>query len=62
MFTIMGKQPNMKFGTKVRETRIQRGMTQQELAKRMSVSVSYISNAENGRLHFVDFPSEKFIH
>jgi len=62
MFTIMGEQPNMKFGTKVRATRIQRGMTQQELAKRMSVSVSYISKVENERLHFGDYPSEKFIH
>jgi transcriptional regulator with XRE-family HTH domain len=52
----------MKFGTKVRATRIQRGMTQQELAKRMSVSVSYISKVENERLHFGDYPSEKFIH
>ncbi len=58
----MGEQPNMKFGTKVRATRIQLGMTQQELAKRMSVSVSYISKVENERLHFGDYPSEKFIH
>ena len=28
----------------------------------MSVSVSYISKAENGKLHFGDYPSEKFIH
>jgi HTH-type transcriptional regulator, competence development regulator len=52
----------MKFGTKVRTTRLTRGMTQQELAKRMSVSVSYISKVENERLHFGDYPSEKFIH
>jgi len=52
----------MKFGTKVRATRIERGMTQQELARRMSVSVSYISKVENERLHFGDYPSEKFIH
>jgi transcriptional regulator with XRE-family HTH domain len=52
----------MKFGTMVRATRIQRGMTQQELARRMSVSVSYISKVENERLHFGDYPSEKFIH
>lgn len=51
----------MKFGTKVRATRMQRGMTQQELAKRMSVSVSYIGKVENERLHFGDYPSEKFI-
>lgn len=57
----MGAQPNMNFGTKVRATRIQCGMTQQELAKRISVSVSYISKVENERLHFGDYPSEKFI-
>lgn len=28
----------------------------------MSVSVSYISKVENGKLHFGDFPSEKFMH
>lgn len=61
MFTITGEQPIMKFGNKVRATRLQRGMTQQELAKRMSVSVSYISKVENERLHFGDYPSEKFI-
>lgn len=52
----------MKFGSKVRVTRLMRGMTQQELAKRMHVSVSYISKVENERLHFGDYPSEKFIH
>jgi transcriptional regulator with XRE-family HTH domain len=52
----------MRFGTKVRATRLLRGMTQLELAKRMSVSVSYISKVENERLHFGDYPSEKFIH
>ncbi len=52
----------MKFGTKVRTMRLTRGMTQQELANRMSVSVSYISKVENERLHFGDYPSEQFIH
>ena len=28
----------------------------------MSVSVSYIRKVENGKLHFGDYPSEKFIH
>ncbi len=37
-------------------------MTQQQLADRTGVSVSYISKVENGRLHFGDYPSEKFIH
>ena len=52
----------MHFGQKVRELRISRGLTQQVIADRMSVSVSYISKVENGKLHFGDYPSEKFIH
>ncbi len=52
----------MQFGTRVRIIRNQRGMTQLELANRMSVSVSYISKVENERLQFGDYPSEKFIH
>lgn len=52
----------MQFGERVRELRILRGLTQQIVADRMSVSVSYISKVENGKLHFGDYPSEKFIH
>ena len=54
--------PEMQFGSKVRELREQRGFTQRELADRVGVSVSYISKVENERLHFGDYPSEKFIH
>lgn len=52
----------MQFGERVRELRVLRGLTQQIIAERMSVSVSYISKVENGKLHFGDYPSEKFIH
>lgn len=52
----------MQFGERVRELRVLRGLTQQSIADRMSVSVSYISKVENGKLHFGDYPSEKFIH
>jgi transcriptional regulator with XRE-family HTH domain len=52
----------MQFGERVRSLRLQRELTQQFLADRMSVSVSYISKVENGKLHFGDYPSEKFIH
>jgi transcriptional regulator with XRE-family HTH domain len=52
----------MQFGERVRELRVLRGLTQQVIADRMSVSVSYISKVENGKLHFGDYPSEKFIH
>ena len=52
----------MRFGLRVRELRTQQELTQQELANRLGVSVSYISKVENERLHFGDYPSEKFIH
>ncbi|MEL6897411.1 MAG: helix-turn-helix transcriptional regulator [Planctomycetota bacterium] len=52
----------MQFGERVRELRKLRGLTQQTVADRMQVSVSYISKVENGKLHFGDYPSEKFIH
>lgn len=52
----------MQFGERVRELRVLRGLTQQVIADRMSVSISYISKVENGKLHFGDYPSEKFIH
>jgi HTH-type transcriptional regulator, competence development regulator len=52
----------MQFGERVRELRVSLGLTQQVIADRMSVSVSYISKVENAKLHFGDYPSEKFIH
>lgn len=52
----------MKFGVRVRTLRESRLLTQFMLAERMGVSVSYISKVENERLHFGDYPSEKFIH
>ncbi|MCU0711564.1 MAG: helix-turn-helix domain-containing protein [Pirellula sp.] len=52
----------MQFGERVRELRHQLGVKQADLASRMNVSVSYISKVENGKLHFGDYPSEKFIH
>lgn len=52
----------MLFGEKVRLLRVQREMTQRQLATSLDVSVSYISKVENGKLHFGDYPSEKFIH
>ncbi len=51
----------MRFGDRIRVLRVQLGMTQQLLAEKMAVSVSYISKVENGKLHFGDYPSEKFI-
>lgn len=52
----------MRFGDRVRQLRTDREIRQADLADRMNVSVSYISKVENGKLHFGDYPSEKFIH
>jgi transcriptional regulator with XRE-family HTH domain len=52
----------MQFGQRVRDLRLKSGLTQQELARRLSVSATYISKVENENLHFGDYPSEKFIH
>ena len=52
----------MQFGERVRTLRESRQFTQRELAERLGVSISYISKVENERLHFGDYPSEKFIH
>ena len=52
----------MQFGERIRELRESHGWTQKELSDRLGVSVSYISKVENERLHFGDYPSEKFVH
>ena len=51
----------MRFGNRVRELRQFRGLTQQKLAERLSVSLSYISKVENERLNVGDYPSENFV-
>jgi transcriptional regulator with XRE-family HTH domain len=51
----------MRFGDRVRELRRLRGLTQQKLAERLSVSLSYISKVENARLNVGDYPSESFV-
>jgi transcriptional regulator with XRE-family HTH domain len=52
----------MRFGDRVRELRRLRGLTQQKLAERLSVSLSYVSKVENERLNAGDYPSESFVH
>lgn len=52
----------MQFGVRVKELRLNKRMTQRELADRLGVSFTYVSKVENGKLHFGDYPSEKFIH
>ncbi len=52
----------MQFGEHVHFLRTRKNLTQRQLATQLNVSVSYISKVENEKLHFGDFPSEKFIH
>lgn len=52
----------MQFGKRVRQLRVQKGLTQRGLAESIGVSDTYISKVENENLHFGDYPSEKFIH
>ena len=52
----------MRFGQRVKQLRLERGLTQASLASSLAVSMSYISKVENEKLHFGDYPSEKFIH
>jgi transcriptional regulator with XRE-family HTH domain len=52
----------MQFGARVRQLRKAKGFTQRELASRLDVSFTYVSKVENEKLHFGDYPSEKFIH
>ncbi|MEZ6142560.1 MAG: helix-turn-helix transcriptional regulator [Zavarzinella sp.] len=51
----------MQFGERVRELRKEKGLTQQKLAVRLDVSLSYISKVENERLNAGDYPSEAFV-
>ncbi len=52
----------MHFGQRVRSLRTASSQTQREVATRLGVSTTYISKVENEKLHFGDYPSEKFIH
>ncbi|TWU08885.1 anaerobic benzoate catabolism transcriptional regulator [Symmachiella macrocystis] len=52
----------MRFGNRVKELRQEQGLTQQKLAERLDVSLSYISKVENERLNVGDYPSESFVH
>ncbi|MFH5803200.1 helix-turn-helix domain-containing protein [Alienimonas sp. DA493] len=51
----------MRFGERVRQLRKERSLTQQKLAERLSVSLSYVSKVENERLNAGDYPSEAFV-
>ena len=51
----------MRFGDRVRELRRLRGLTQQKLAERLDVSLSYVSKVETSRLNAGEYPSESFV-
>ncbi len=51
----------MTFGQRIRELRQACGMTQQQLAVLLNVSLSYVSKVENDRLNTGDYPSEDFV-
>jgi transcriptional regulator with XRE-family HTH domain len=51
----------MQFGERVRELRREKRLTQQKLAERLNVSLSYVSKVENERLNAGDYPSEDFV-
>ncbi len=52
----------MQFGQRVSGLRKACSLTQKELAKLLDVSPGYVNKVERERLHFGDYPSEKFIH
>lgn len=51
----------MRFGDRVRELRKLQGLTQQRLAERLGVSLSYVSKVETSRLNAGEYPSEGFV-
>ena len=52
----------MKFGSKIRELRQQKGLRQKAVSEMVGVTDAYLSKVENHRLDFGEFPSEKLIH
>ena len=51
----------MRFGTRLRELRKAKNLSQRDLAVAVKVSFTYISKIENGKLDFGDYPSEDLI-
>ncbi len=51
----------MRFGGRVRDQRISKGLPQQALGKQIGVSFTYVSKIENEKLDFGDYPSEHLI-
>jgi transcriptional regulator with XRE-family HTH domain len=51
-----------RFGQRVRELRLAKGLSLRDLAPQVQVGFTYLSKVETGRLDFGDFPSEALIH
>src|SRR5262245_5182972 len=51
----------MKFGQRIRDLRLTKGLGQRGLAARLRVNFTYVSKIENEKLDFGDYPSEELI-
>src|SRR5947207_804193 len=51
----------MRFGQRIRELRMDKGLSQRALGKLVGVSFTYISKVENHQLDFGEYPSEALI-
>ena len=51
----------MTFGSKIRELRLQKDLTQRQLAEKVNINFTYLSKIENNKLKDVHFPSEETI-
>jgi transcriptional regulator with XRE-family HTH domain len=52
----------MRFGDRVRDSRLKKGWTLRDLAKKVGVGFTYLSRVENERLNYGDYPSDALIH
>jgi HTH-type transcriptional regulator, competence development regulator len=51
-----------RFGQRVRQLRLAKGMSLRDLAPQVHVGFTYLSKVETGRLDFGSYPSEALIH
>jgi len=47
--TVDMSQISIKLGANIRKIRLEKGMTQKQLCKKLKIDVSYFSNLENGK-------------
>src|SRR6266436_1853344 len=51
-----------RFGQRVRQLRLAKGLSLRDLAPKVGVGFTYLSKVETGRLDFGSYPSEALIH